>query len=911
MNRNAKTSLQKLPPETRHTARTAAPKTAASKTGAIRIAVRVSLLALSTTVVVLPQNATAAAQTQQLSYELNIPRQTLESALNDLAQQTGLQVARFSDAVKGDALVGPVKGRYSIDAALKILLEPNGLTYRTLNEHAIIVLRPQDLAQLPAAASSGSMPASYPAQNSTRLAEGAQDVEGPGASAPRSSATGEGPSVADVNNGRGVTLEEVVVTANKRAEPLSNVGEGVSAISGADLELMSANNLEDYLGFIPGVEFTSYGRPGQDQISIRGIASQSLGAAVATYVDEVPVGSTSNEAQGATYTVDIDPADLERVEVLKGPQGTLYGASSLGGVLKYVTKAPSLTDSSFETGVEGNDIDHGGLGYKVRAAGTTPIVQDVLGVRVSAFYRDDAGYIDNVETGAKDINSDRAWGVRASLLYQPMEALSVKVGAVVQRTDSSGLDAVSYNQVPNFPPPFVLSYGDLNTALALEQPSRVTDEIYTAEIHYDMGWASLVSATGISREDIYRLTDVTATYTQPSYQTLLNETPGSTVSDINHYDIDKTTEEIRLQSASNGKLEWLAGFFYQDESSTTSSLLTLDDAAGVQPPQPYGSPAVEYTNNELKEVAGFGDLTWYILPQLDVSAGYRHSHIEQHNVTDEYGFVFEPTTPTLPTTMTAAPVNDVNTYSGGIRWRVTSDVMLYARAANGFRPGGGRSEPPVPIQNFVFSYNPDSIWSYETGIKAKAWDGRLIIDVDGFYINWKDIQNLVAVGEGFLIQGNGGAAVSRGGEAQIQLEPIRHLNLNAGLAYTDAHYTAPNPGLDLTVGEPIQFVPKFTASLQANYSWTLSDRAQVFTGADYRYRSGELDAIGFELPAYGQWGLHAGVDYDATRVNLYVVNLTDKRGLLGYTGGGDAIGDAFRYAVTPPRTIGISITQKW
>jgi DNA-binding transcriptional regulator of glucitol operon len=219
MNRNAKTFLHRLPLETRQTARTVAPKTAVSKTDAIRRAVRACLLALTATAVYPPLNAVAAAQTQQLSYELNIPRQTLESALNDLAQQTGMQVARFSDAVKGDALVGPVKGRYSIDAALKILLEPNGLTYRTLNEHAIIVLRPQDVAQLPTAASSGSMPASFPAQNSTRLAEAAQDVEGPGASASRPSAT-ESASVADGGNGRGVRLEEVVVTANKRAEPL-------------------------------------------------------------------------------------------------------------------------------------------------------------------------------------------------------------------------------------------------------------------------------------------------------------------------------------------------------------------------------------------------------------------------------------------------------------------------------------------------------------------------------------------------------------------------------------------------------------------------------------------------------------------------------------------------------------------
>ena len=170
---------------------------------------------------------------------------------------------------------------------------------------------------------------------------------------------------------------------------------------------------------------------------------------------------------------------------------------------------------------------------------------------------------------------------------------------------------------------------------------------------------------------------------------------------------------------------------------------------------------------------------------------------------------------------------------------------------------------------------------------------------------------MISVGDGFLVQGNGGGAVSRGAEAQIQLQPIRALSLTAGLAYTDAHYTDPNPGLDINVGDPIQFVPKLTASLQANYSWVLSDRLQAFTGGDYRCRGSELDAIGFRLPAYGQWGLHGGVDSGSTRVNLYVQNLTDKRGLLGYTGGGNAVGDAFRYAVTQPRTIGISVTQKW
>ena len=868
-----------------------------------------SLLALTSVPLLGCPVAVAAAEVSNIAYQLNIPRQTLDAALNELARQTGLQVLRFSDAVKGDTLVGPVIGKYSAAEALQVLLRPNGLTYRALNERAIIVLRPEDVSHLPEGAAAAASFAT--ASNSTEFPELDQHAGNPNGAGPQAGASSGGRSANISDDSSTPELEQIVVTANKRLERLSDIGAGISAISGADLELMNANNVEDYLGFVPGVQFTSYGRPGQDQISIRGVASQSLGAAVATYVDEVPVGSTSNEAQGATYTVDIDPADLERVEVLKGPQGTLYGASSLGGVLKYVTKEPSLTASSLETGADVNDVAYGGVGYKVRAAGTTPIVTDVLGLRLSGFYRDDAGFIDNVATGARNINSDRAWGVRGSLLFVPTEALRIKLGAVVQRTDSDGLDAVSYNAGDVTPPPFILAYGDLNTFLHLEQPSRVTDQIYTAEVSYDLGWASLISATGVSREDIYRFTDVTATYTRPSYAQLLNETPGSTVSDANIYDIDKTTEEIRFQSASNGKFEWLGGFFYQDESSTTHSLVTLNDATGVQPPPPYGSPAIEATTNDLKEYAGFADLTWYLLSNLDVSAGYRHSHIEQSNFSDESGFIFEPTTPNAPITRLDTPANSVNTYSAGIRWRVTSDLMLYARAASGFRPGGGRGEPPVPVQNFVFSYNPDSIWSYETGLKMQTLGGKLALDLDTFYINWKNIQTLVDVGDGFLVQGNGGAAVSRGAEAQLQLRPIQSLTLTAGLAYTDAHYTDPNPGLDISVGDPIQFVPKFTGSLQAEYSRVFTGQLSGFAGTDFRYRSDELDAIGFKLPGYGQLGLHVGVNYGPTRVNLYVINVTDERGLLGYTGGGNAVGDAFRYAVSPPRTIGISVTNKW
>jgi iron complex outermembrane receptor protein len=798
------------------------------------------------------------AAAQERIFTFDIPQESLSKALRDFGQATRQQLVFTEDLTEGKTAPA-VKGAYSAAGALALILKGSGLSVERTPEGAVVLHAAHS-------ASSAALTTDIP---------------------------------------------EVVVTANKRAEPLSKIGEGISVVSGDQLEKLNANTLEDYLGFIPGVEFTSYGRPGQDQISIRGIASQALGAAIATYVDGIPVGSASNEAQGSSYTVDIDPADLDRVEVLKGPQGTLYGASSLGGVLKYVTKAPSLTKTELDTGFDVEDVDHGAVGYKLHAAGTTPIIDNLLGVRVSGYYRDDPGFIDNVETGKKDVNSDKAWGIRASALYQPTAQLSIKLGAVVQRTNADGLDAVSYNLSPNFPPPFALSHGDLKTALALDQPNHAKDEIYSAEINYDLGWANLISATGYSIEDDYRYTDVTATYTRASYATLLSEAPGSTASDTNNYDVDKTSEELRLQSKTNEHFEWVAGVFYQDETSNTNAVIKIMGPTGVVPAGANGTPAVGVANNDLTEYAGFLNATYYILPSLDVSAGYRRSHISQDNVNDDTGPVY--TLSGTPALRTDKLTNDVNIYSAGARWRVTPDVMLYARAASGFRPGGGRGAPPIAgLTNFVPTYNPDTVWSYEAGVKAKALEGRVTLDVDAFYIDWRDIQTLIAVDGGpFLVEGNGGNAVSQGVEAQTQVVPIQGLTLTGGFAFTDAHYTTPNEGLGLTAGEQIQFVPKTTASLQAEYQHPIQDDWTGFIGGDYRYRSSELDALNLRNPSFDQWGLHAGAEHGRTRLNLYVINLTDNRGLLGYTGGGNAAGDALRYAVSPPRTIGFAVTQKW
>lgn len=704
---------------------------------------------------------------------------------------------------------------------------------------------------------------------------------------------------------------DIVVTANKKSERLSDVGAGISAISGDNLEKLHASTLTDYLSFVPGVSFTSYGRPGQTQVVLRGIAPLGLGAAIATYVDEIPVGSSSNEAQGSSYSPDIDPADLDRVEVLKGPQGTLYGASSLGGVLKYVLKAPNLKQAELTTSAEIRQVVDGSFGTKLRVGGSIPLITDVLALRLSAYYRRDPGFVDNVRTGTKDVNRGEAYGGRATLLYAPTPELQIKLGAVYQQSNADGLNAVSYNGAPNFPPPFVLRFGDLAKSLPLEEPNRVRDLIFSGEVRYDFGFASLVSATGFSREDIYRFTDVTGTYTRPSFVRGLGLPAGSVSSLVHNYNIKKFSQEVRLQSAANERFEWIVGGIFLKETSTTDGIVSIFGPDRVLLPQPAGIASISNTDNELSEYAGFANATIYVTPQFDVSAGYRRSRIEQRNETRQTGYVFTPANPTNQIYRLDTPKADVNTYSFGARWRLTSDILLYARAASGFRAGGGRGQPPLVIPDFRFSYDPDTVWSYEAGVKASIGRGLATIDVAGFYIDWSNIQTLVpaVVGQPFLVVGNGGKAVSQGVEGQFQLRPVRGLNLSASLSYTDSFF---NETVGTVVkGQEIAGVSKYVAALQAEYSYKFANDWTVFVNGDYRYRSSMLDALDNRMPGYDQFGFGLGAERGPTRVSLFVINAGNSRGLLGYTGGGNQAGDAYRYAVITPRTFGASISQKW
>ena len=699
----------------------------------------------------------------------------------------------------------------------------------------------------------------------------------------------ESPAPAD-NGG----LQEVIVTANKRSENLQDIGAGISAVTSQQLDTLQANSLQDYLQLVPGVALQSFGAPGYGSVEIRGIAPQSVGATVATYIDNIPIGGSSSFAAGGEYTPDVDPADLQRVEVLKGPQGTLYGASSLGGVIKYVMKQPSLTQTEGDISEEIEGVEHGGEGGRIRASYSTPVTTD-FAIRVSGYYRRIPGYIDDVGIGGKDANDGTDWGLHGTVLWKPVHNLSIAINALTQQSKSNAYNVVDYDPVTMRP-----LYGNLKQDRFVPEFFAYKTDLLSAEISYDTSYGSILSATSYSTTKATQASDVTV-----DLEGFGDVGPTHPVDDSNESSDQQETQEIRFTSNRLGNVEFLAGMFLQHELLRYGGEYVgyLADGHAVDPNAPlYGADAREAT---LDEEAGFVNTTYYILPKLDVTLGYRYSHISQDQNHSTQGLLYEGDTTTVATTHYTTS-EDSNTYLAGARWRMTDDVMVYARAASGYRPGGTRSVLPGAPAGFSTSYNSDSIWSYESGVKARALDGRLTFDADAFWITWTNIQTLVTIGR-FDTDGNGGKATSRGIELQSSYVPFLGLTLSVNASYTDAFFNETDPSVQVVKGQRLFFVPKLAGNVSANYMWQL-DRFQPNVGADWSYTDSEFDITNHSLPSYFILNLHAGLKWNACNVNLFVKNALDKHAIIGDLGFYAGL-PPYQATINQPLTVGVQLSQ--
>ncbi len=830
--------------------------------------------------------AAAAADAVEPAARLTQPidAQPLTSALKVFAQQTGLQLVYVSEVVAGLQSRGADSGT-STEQALRQLLSGTGLTFEFLNERTVSVRGAKDKTAGRAGASSA-----WASSAATPVQLAAVDSNGGGSGADTTS----DPKKPDAGPAEATGVQEIVVTAQKRQERLHDVPQSITVISADQLVHRGATQLRDFAESIPGMTFETEGA-GNSHITMRGITTGffTISPTVMVYVDEVPFGSTTQFGQGGRYTFDAAPFDMERIEVLRGPQGTLYGASAIGGLVKYVTKRPDSTRFGGDVSSGVSSTRHGGVGYDIAAAVNMPLAQDKAALRASAYQVHDGGYIDSVRTGEKDVNRSNVSGGRLDFLYTPTDRLSIRVTGLAQNTDRDGSGTADYDRVTHLP----IKGSLLQNRMA--ERFYQTHRVIATEIDYDFGGATLTAASSYQEQALHSNIDYTGSFGP----TLTSRgIPYDRIPLFEHTHTNKFVQEVRLASKPGKKIDWLIGAFYNDEKSNRNQYaLTLDAQSVAGPPDIYG-----FDNpTTYEEMAAFGNLTWNISARLNVSVGLRYARNDQGIVQTNSG-ILNPASP-IP----SRSDDNVVTYLANARYSFDRSTSLYVRYATGYRPGGpnyggvglgGIAFFPPPFDN-------DSLKSYELGLRTETPGKLFATDLSVYYIDWSNVISTVVInGNSYIGNLTGGASV-KGSELALTLRPSAGLVLGSSLALQDTKVLKAEPFLGAAKGEVLPGVAKYTADVEADYTFrNLAYRPSI--GATLRYRDERKAAFGataYVIPDYTAVDIRAGLNIGSINAQLYVRNLLDDRGQLSaYVSSG-----ILKVAPIQPRTIGLQASYQF
>jgi iron complex outermembrane receptor protein len=853
-------------------------------------------------------NLAVAGDPAPIRVAFNIPQQPLSDALAEWSRQSGLQVLqRESDTSAPEVISAKVRGEYSPAEALARMLVKTGLKYEFVNERTVRV----------SAAEATKANATTGGNERPLVGERAQSES------PR---TGEqsGRSEAGGSQGAGSEgpekLQEIIVTAQKKLESLHDVPVPVSVVNTEALTQSNEVRLQDYYNTVPGLNMWLGGAQAAPMLSIRGIGNGGGAPVVGIVIDDVSYGSTTNLG-GSHAQPSIDPGDLARVEVLRGPQGTLYGASSMGGLLKFVTIDPSTDALSGRIQAGTSSIFNGtGDGYNFRGSVNVP-VNETIAFRASAFREQDSGYIDNIQTNQKGINLRTSDGGRLSVLWKPSEVLSLKVAALVQHSTRSGPDAATVG--PEF--------ADLQIRSSLNTYTHdATTQAYSATLNAKFGDVDLTSLTGYNIDRfkfVLGTPDAAGGSFFSSFADSFFGTPGHSSVVLDNVGTRRFSQELRMSAPIGNRITWLLGGFYTDENDDDP--INYNGADGIT--SAPATPALLFngTKDKYREFAGFTNITYDVTDRLDVQLGGRVGEIRQTFKFLNYG----PLAPLLfcpasnPSCDLAVPDRHSKespfTYLVTPRYKVSPDLMIYARLASGYRPGGANIQG---VEGIPSGYSSEKTENYEFGLKGDFLDHVVSFEASVYYIDWKNIQTGLTLtnsaGSSYGYNENLGHAKSQGVELSAEARPIRGLTISAWVAWDQAEFLGNLPisagAARPNAGDPLPYSSRFSGSLSADEEFLVRGPLTAFVGGSVRYvgdRLGTLQAPPVpraNLPAYAQTDVHAGLKYESWAVTAFVNNVTDKRGVLA--GAADyqyLYPDPNTYTFIQPRTVGLNAIKSF
>lgn len=692
-------------------------------------------------------------------------------------------------------------------------------------------------------------------------------------------------------------LDAVIATAQKRSENVMEVPAAISVIGESFLETLNAGQLTDFGAYVPGFQANSGGAPGKTMMALRGVAPLGATAIIGTYIDDTPLGSSGQFQLASSYMLDLLPYDVQSVEVLRGPQGTLYGASAMGGLFKYITKSADPDSTEIRFGVDSSHVAHASdPATGVNAAVNLPLRQGISGLRASVSRRFIPGYIDNPVIGQNDYNESTQTAARLAFTWRLSDAAELRMQGLWQRVRVPNVGVVALD--PDSLVPLVGDHASINL---MQEPFRNSVNYYSATLDWDLGWADLVSATSYSQTRMSQLQDVSAMY-GPLYP-LFGYAEG--MADFTLIQgLDKWTQELRLASRDDAGMRWLVGAFLTNEDASNDQTAFAYDMQGNSLPgvDPLALVALP---NRFSDRAMFGDLTWNLTPDLDISIGARLSRNAQsyHQITS--GSL-------LPVADAKGRSSEtVWTYKLSSSWNLERYGMLYARVATGFRPGG----PNAVLPDIPSEVEADRLTNYEIGWKSHLLDGRMSIEAAAYHIDWKDIQVIALTPNGVDYYANGGQARSRGLELTTSLRASEYLTLGFNSAWSDARLdenVPPSSGLLPHSRMPL--TPEWSGALTLDYQRLLQRGWQASLGGGYRHVGERIGMNGFTMGSYRSLDLHAGLGNMTWNIRLFVRNAMDEHAFMTVAPIVNALSGEIHHlqgVLLQPRTIGLGLEYRY
>lgn len=649
-------------------------------------------------------------------------------------------------------------------------------------------------------------------------------------------------------------VEEVVVTANRSGEQsVQSVPMSIQVVSPAALDEKGLGSIDAFINTLPSVNMQS-NSPGVNSLEMRGVVTTAIDittlqnrSLVAYYLDDAPIG-----VQAANP--DLRVFDLERIELLKGPQGTLYGAGSMSGTVRFITRKPDTHTFQFNADTSLSGTQDGGTNYSIRSTANIPVTDGILAVRLGGYRGQDSGWIDNIGTNVRDANEAGQTQGRVAIRWTPTERLTLDGSVTFARLIAHG-DNEYYPALGKF----------RVTSLTQE---RFDDyfKLYNLTGEADLGFGRLVAS--VSYQDRFYDDQRSFDFFDEALMTpgILLPSNGQQINNIKD-----APQEVRLISNQDQRLRWIVGAYHEYYHRFYPQILdspgfdsTIAGLYGIPPTSEstYGTakpdqPFWGTIDVRERQYALFGELTYAIVPKLDLTVGARYFDFRQNFDLIFAGFA-GGIGPGQPLTRTGVQASKGGNPRVVLSYKLEDNLMVYTQATRGFRYGGVNL--PVPLQfcandlsnagltDAPATFGPDSLWNYEIGEKGRFLDNKLLFNLTGFYIDWRDVQTTYPLQCGYPFVVNAGRVASRGLELETSFRVTNALTVSLNGSYTNATADGAIQNLSAPDGASVPFFPRLITNLQAQYVTHLGTSGDIRWEAGWTHREGAFTEFNLSDP---------------------------------------------------------------